>query len=172
MFGEARQLASRHPFPEFEAIPDLRDGEVIVGLPTEYAIDASARALVRRSVDVSGQPQIIVVSHPSCHFSRAAMGDIQGDPTLSAVFRAHAKWLAPQSNWINFDTLQQWNHDHPDQPIGLTVASEDWAMIDSWGTPTFYFFKEGRVHAKVEGWPRSGRRAELLAALRVVGLLQ
>ena len=44
-------------------------------------------------------------------------------------------------------------------------------MIDYWGTPTFYFLQNGVVRAKVTGWPKEGRRAELLAALRQVGLI-
>jgi hypothetical protein len=44
-------------------------------------------------------------------------------------------------------------------------------VIDSWGTPTFYVLKDGAVTAKVDGWPKAGRRRELLAALHKVGLV-
>lgn len=44
-------------------------------------------------------------------------------------------------------------------------------MLDRWETPTFYFFRQGKVVAKVVGWPGRGRKPEVRSALKLVGLL-
>lgn len=46
----------------------------------------------------------------------------------------------------------------------------EWPMIDDWATPIFYFLRDGRLVAKVIGWPRGGRVAGLETAIRDVGL--
>lgn len=171
MLTEARELARRHPLPELEPLPALREApDLVAGQPTEWAIDPSRRELLRRSVDVHRPAQIVVVSHPLCHFSQAAMRDIQADAALGEIFREHARWLAPQDTHLKFDIVQRWNREHPGQETTLAFRREEWPMLDSWGTPTFYFLQDGAVTAKVEGWPKAGRRPELLAALRQIGL--
>jgi len=90
---------------------------------------------------------------------------------LHELFRDHARWLARQDGRLYFDIIQQWNRENPDLQMTLTVESHEWPMSDVSGTPTFYFFDHGVVKAKVTGWPAEGRRAELVAAARTVGLL-
>ena len=173
MLTEARELAGRHPLPELEALPALHEAAgLIAGQPTEWAVNPDKHELLRRGVDLHRPAQVVIVSHPSCHFSQAAMQDIQADSVLSKGFSAQTTWLAPQDTHLNFDVVQRWNREHPERETTLTFRREEWPMIDSWSTPTFYFFKDGAVSAKVEGWPKGGRRSELLAALRQVGLAQ
>lgn len=172
MLREAGAFARLHPMPELEALPELREAaDLVADQPTEWAVDADKRELLRRSVDLHQPAMVVIVSHPLCHFSQDAMRDIQNDPLLREVLGAHARWLAPPDGRINFDIVQQWNREHPGWNTTLTFRRDEWPMIDSWNTPTFYFFKNGAVIAKVEGWPREGRRSELIAALRQVGLL-
>jgi hypothetical protein len=172
MLTEARALAKQHPMPELEVLPELHEAaDVVPGRPTEWVVDPNKRELLRKSVDLQSV-QVVVVSHPLCHFSQRAMRDIQADPVLREIFLAKVKWMAPQSNHLDFDVIQQWNREHPGQETTLTFRRDEWPMIDSWATPTFYILKNGAVSAKVEGWPKEGRRSELLGALRQVGLLK
>lgn len=172
MLIEARKLEKQHPMAEFEVLPDVHEADHLVpGRPTEWSVNPDKRELRRNSVDMRSV-HIVIVSHPLCHFSQSAMRDIQADPVLSEIFLDNAKWLAPQSNRIDFDVIQKWNREHPRQETTLTFRRDEWPMIDSWATPTFYFLKNGAVVAKVEGWPKEGRRSELLSALRQVGLLE
>lgn len=67
--------------------------------------------------------------------------------------------------------IQRWNREHPIASTRLTVQREEWPMIDTWHTPTFYVLENGERAEKIEGWPSEGRRAELIAALARVGLL-
>jgi hypothetical protein len=170
---EARDLAAHHPMLELEPIPELREAaDLVAGQPTEWAVDPSRKELLRRNVDIQRPTQVVIVSHPLCHFSRAAAESIQADPVLGKIFAAHARWLAPQSARIDFNVIQQFNREHPEQETTLTFDREEWPMIDSWTTPTFYFLRKGAVIAKVTGWPKEGHRTELLAALRDVGVVK
>lgn len=38
-------------------------------------------------------------------------------------------------------------------------------------TPIFYFYKDGKLRYKVEGWPSSERKSELFQGLRRIGVL-
>ena len=172
MLDEAEALASQHPHLDVEVLPKVRDaGAQVPGRPTVWAVGSSERELQRQSIDLHQPAQVVMVSHPSCHFSQDAMRALGTDSVLGPALAAHTLRLAPQDVRIDFDTLQQWNREHENQPIVLTVRRDEWSMIDSWSTPTFYFLKDGALVAKVEGWPPGGRRDEVLAGLRQVGLL-
>ena len=88
-----------------EVVPELRSNALVPGSPTELVVDPEARVLLRRSVDL--QPaQVLVVSHPECHFSQDAIRDIEADPVLREAF-VNAKWLGPQHNNLKFDAFQR-----------------------------------------------------------------
>lgn len=168
---EASEFARRHPLPEMKAFPAWHDASgLAAGLPTELALDLDRHELLRRSVDLHRAAQIVVVGHPSCHFTQNAMQDIQADPVLGGIFRSHARWLAPQESVFDWDAFEQWNRSHPEQELAVAFRREEWPMIDTWNLPTFYFFKDGALQAKFFGWPEKGRRSELLAALQQIGL--
>lgn len=169
--GEALELWRRRP-EDVEAVPALREAAGIEpGQPTEWVVAPDRPELLRRGVDLRAA-QVVVVSHPRCHFSRDAMRDIADDPVLAQAFDAHARWLAPPDGSFSLDAIQAWNRENPGQTVALAFRREEWPIIDSWSTPTFYFLDDGVVVAKVEGWPRGGRRDQLLTALRRVGLMK
>jgi hypothetical protein len=172
LLGEAGALAAQHPLPGLEPLPALREApDLAPGQPTEWVVDPDRRELVRRTADLRAAVQILVISHPMCHFSQAAMRDIEADPALRAVFAAHAHWIAPQDNRLRVDVFGRWNRQHPGQETALAYRRDEWPMLDTWSTPTFYVLAHGAVVAKVEGWPKGGRRAELASALRRAGLV-
>jgi len=53
----------------------------------------------------------------------------------------------------------------------LAYDYHEWPMIDRWYTPVFYFLRNGRLVSEVIGWPRAGRKTEIVAALQNVGLM-
>lgn len=172
MFGEARAVALRHPLPDLEPLPELREAERLdPAQPTEWVVDPDGRSLTRRNVELRRRTLVIAVSHPRCGFSRAASAEIEVDPVLGILFAQHGRWLAPPSGRLDFDKLQQWNREHPAQPITLVHRKEEWPMLDSWATPTFYILEDGAVRSKVTGWPEDGRRTELIVALQQVKLV-
>ncbi len=171
-FDRAAEVYARHPTPAMEQLPLLVLGDIPPDTgPTELVVSKADREITRRIVTLPQGPHIIVVSHPLCHFSQNATAAIDKDVELAAVFRENAKWLAPVNGRLDVDLLQAWNKLHADAPITVAYRAEEWPLIDNWATPTFYFFRDGRLKSKVSGWPAEGRHQQLRDAARGVGLL-
>lgn len=171
-FAGARRLAAKYPAEEFEVLPTVRADRESAKGPNVWLLSDDRNEVVRRRVDIDAGPRIVVVSHPLCHFSRNAVSAIASDDVLGPVFRSYATWIAPQSGTLNLLRLQQWNREHRDFRVALVVSQNEWTFVDYWNTPTFYFLKDGAVVQKVIGWPKEGRREELLSASRKAGILQ
>lgn len=169
----ARRLAAKYPAGTFEELPATvrTDPEPATG-PRVWSLSDDANEVVQRRMNLNDGSRIVVVSHPRCHFSRNAVTAIASDDVLGPLFRAHASWIAPQSGTLHLPALQRWNREHPDFAVALVVRQAEWPFVDYWNTPTFYFLKDGAVVQKVIGWPKEGRREELLAASRATGMLR
>jgi hypothetical protein len=164
-FDEARRFLTAHPTLDAPAPPRLLSAHPDDGA-AELRVGEEDGTLVWVPVDMAALPRILVISHPLCHFTQDAARAIEADPALKALFAAHAKWLAPQDQTTDFTIFRQWNADHPDMQMTITYRAAAFPMIDIWATPTFYFIDHGRVVSRVRGWPRGGRREEVLAAYR------
>lgn len=173
MFDEARALQHAHPSDGMELLPEIRMASGIEG-PTAWSVSADDRRLTEQLLDLRVPATIVVVSSPLCGYSQATVAAIADDHVLGPVFAHRAQWLAPPSGRLDFDLLQEWNRAHPEAPLSLAIERDDWPMVDSWNTPTFYFFKDGELAEIVHGWPRDGegRRTEVAAALQKIGLLE
>lgn len=170
MFRQAKNLEASRPSRRYEQIPDFQ-GETEASGASEWVVDGDKRELVRREIGMDRGVLIVVAAHPACHFSGDAVRRIMNSAVLAPIFRDFAKWLVPPSRSLSIDAVQKWNKDNLAVQMSLANRREDWPEIDSWETPTFYFFKDGRRVAKVEGWPAEGRVEEISNALRQVGLL-
>ncbi len=163
-FDDARMFLDKHPSLN-ETPPPL-----LLGLrpgwhgAAEMRIGDAARTLVWTPVDLGKLPRIVVIGHPLCHFTQNAIRAIEADPTLNVLFARHAKWLAPQDQTTDFGLFGEWNLQHPEAATTITYRAAEFTLIDNWSTPMFYFIDDGRVVARITGWPKEGRRAEILAA--------
>ncbi len=170
-FSRARAFARAHPRLALVRIPEFRDvSDAGSSGPTAMIVSPDGRVLSRRSVNLHKPAQIVVITTPFCHFSQRAIPNIESDTTLGQAFRDHATWLVPPVRG-GFDDVEQWNREHPHEAMQIAYKFQEWPMFDRWETPTFYFLKRGKVVAQVVGWPRQGRKREVKAALRRVGLL-
>lgn len=168
LLAEARAFAAEHSLSGLEPLPAVRDeADPARGAPTAWIVSQDKRELVRRNIDVDAPAQIVVIASQGCHFAMAAMAAIRADSTLREIFDERTIWLVPPGS-LDFDATQRWNREHATQPFILALRYDDWRMIDTWNTPTFYFLQNGAVVAKVA----SGDRDELLAAARRAGLRQ
>lgn len=169
-FEKATALSLEYPEAPVERIPDFVD----VTPPgysgaSELSVSRDGRLLTRSPIAASPSDLILVVAHPLCHFSRNASTGIFDDAALRGVFERHAKWITPVDQQIDAETIAAWNRAMPGQAVTIPFRREDWPMVDSWATPTFYFIRGGAVVAKIEGWPEAGRHRELTAAARQSG---
>jgi len=167
-FAEAQAFARLHPSLQGDSVARVSDRSRAA--PTALLVRGRGATLERRSVDIN-KNRIVVVSSPLCHFSQHAVRSIEADQFLRERFRDHALWLVPPDESTTFSTVAKWNQVHPNEAMQFAYRREEWPMIDRWETPVFYFFRNGRVVAKVIGWPAAGRKAEIRRALRISRLV-
>lgn len=171
-FGEARELIKTHPTIKAEPIPSVSDisGEAVGA--TFYTVDTERFELRRQSAKVSTGTHLIIVSHPLCGFSRAAMDTFVSDPVLSTPIKRYAIWLAPVDRAVYFDDVQKWNRSHPETQVVIAHSRAEWPYITEWATPNFYLIRDGKLIGHMTGWPKDGsNRDELIALLRRGSLL-
>lgn len=148
--------------PRFAPAPAMNPG-----VPSIWRADAATRTLHREPVDLRGN-RLVVVAHPNCGFSRRAVHAMSTDPQLQELART-ALWIAPAAGPSAWDRILAWNAEHPEASLSYAWREQDWPMIDDWATPSFYFLPDGKVEARVRGWPEESRSAELLAAAAKLG---
>ncbi|PZQ15345.1 MAG: hypothetical protein DI564_08370 [Rhodanobacter denitrificans] len=165
-FDAARRIADAAP--DAGHLPLLHETPVPSGAPALWAPDDGADALTRRPADLT-RPRIVVVSHPLCGFSQNAARQIAADPELAPRFADRSLWLLPQTATLDVEQVRAWQRAHAPFRMAYVDLQRHWPGMDEWGTPTFYFFKDGRVVHKVVGWPAQGRKADLLEGLARIG---
>lgn len=181
LFDRARRFAQQYPEAHLPQLPVVKQAENLTpGLPTELAVSVTKRELVRQSVDIGKEAKVVLIVNPLCHFAQHGIQAINTDPKLRAIFEKDTVWLGPAGNSLFFDAYQHWNRQHPKEQIGIAYLPSEWPMINSWGLPTFYFFKNGVLVEKLIGWWTTvppgkvgyGSVATIKMALRKIGLLQ
>ncbi|WP_448098082.1 hypothetical protein [Luteibacter yeojuensis] len=150
MFDNANEIKAKHPDLNLEQAPAIM-GRPSTRKPSKLALAPQADSLIYQPVDLKGKV-LVVIAHPLCHFSVNAIKAISEQPALSAIFKGSI-WLAPPGPRLNIPEISKWNEDHPGAALAFMDQREDWPMFDSWATPTFYFLNNGRIVAKIEGWP-------------------
>lgn len=119
------------------------------------------RKLIRKNPEL-GTAYVVIVAHPLCHFTQNASKAISSDPRLGAELGTHALWLVPPERGLRMSLFEEWNAAHPNQQMMLAYDVAEWPQIASWSTPTFYFFRNGKLVEKVVGWPSDGSNLEVL----------
>jgi len=163
MFEAATQFRQQHATADLEALPEIE--ETAATGPSLLKVEPEKRAMLHEAFHFAHE-QVLVVAHPLCHFSQNAVRDIEADSSLRQIFKDHAKWISPPYGGLQFNAFKDWNEQHTDAAMSVAYRRQDWPMIDTWETPTFYFLKDGAVVAKVTGWPKSGNGDAIRAALK------
>jgi len=169
MFREAQVFYQNHPGAKLPPAPVI--------LPANPKDLANPKDGVLAYAALAGKPntfqavslkgkQLLVLAHPVCHFCFNAAKAIAKEPELTAFLETHAVWLSPPDRYFGWQTHNQWNQRFPATPIAILKSEEKLPMLDSWGTPTFYFMENGKVMAKIVGWPKEGRMDELKGKIK------
>jgi hypothetical protein len=139
--------------------------------PFEYWTPLPGTGSYGRAVADMRSLDVVVISHPGCGFSRAAVDAAKQDPALHGLLSgARALWISPQDGTLDPEVFIDWTANHPDFPIHVVARQSGFAGFGYWGTPTFYILRDGKVTARVVGWPRDGNRAALLQAFSEAGI--
>lgn len=113
---------------------------------------------------------LVVVAHPGCGFSRAALAAISQDAALRRWLSRHGMFLAPQEQTEDLAAFARWAEANPGLRIRVTYRRDDFPFIDYWSTPNFYVMRDGEVVSRVGGWPRGRDTLVLREALEQAGV--
>ncbi len=98
------------------------------------------------------------------------MQAIESDAQLAGIMARHAQWVIPQQIIHDLRSVAEWNRQHPTMPKTLIGRQRDWHFLTSTATPTFHFFRDGKLVATLSGWPGAAQKDALRAELDRVGL--
>jgi hypothetical protein len=171
-FESADQLKKQFQEFDLEELPRTElNTDIPEGAKALWMTSDDERRLSRVAMVYSPDWEIIIISHPLCHFSRNALEHIKQDKELIEAIKNKTRLIAPQDASLNFDVLQKWNTSNPLLRIHLVDQLSAYEAFDDWDTPTFYFMRAGKLMHKFSGWPKEGNRAQLDEGLRKVGAI-
>lgn len=151
-FDEARAYAGRADL-EVEYLPPVETaGSGAKGSYPILRVDAARSLLRRENVDVGDELHVFVVSFIGCAYSRRAADAIENHEALRRFMRERSTWVTLPGR-LHFNDVLAWNRRHPSTGFAYIDGMESWSFVDDWETPTFYFVRQGRVVAKLSGWP-------------------
>jgi hypothetical protein len=143
----------------FSALPTInRNHEPADEQVKLWEVDSSSGSLVLTSKNISQGTYLVVIAHPACKFSRAAMLAFESDPGLQAV---STLWLVPPERDLSFDLISEWNAAHPGVQLLLADEVSQW-KFENWSTPSFYLLEGGRILRERQGWALDGSDKESL----------
>jgi len=155
-FVAARAVLASQPMASNEPAPTIVGALVDGQGPSALVLSQDGLSVSQQPIRLSGAVDIVVIGHPLCHFSRDAVAAIEADARLKTVFASHARWLMPQDGRMRPHTVAEWNAAHPLARMNYIYRQGDWKAVDTWSTPTFYFFSNERLVGKLVGWAPGG----------------
>lgn len=170
-FAAARAVLASQPMASSESAPTIVAALVDGRGPSALVLSEDGSSASQQPIRLSGAVAIVVIGHPLCHFSRDAVAAIEADDRLKVVFASYAHWLMPQDGRMRPRRVAAWNAAHPQARMDYIYRQSDWTVVETWATPTFYFFKNGRRVGKLVGWaPRGEGERALRQELEKLGL--
>ncbi len=122
---------------------------------------ATSDQLIRKQVDVSQKTGVIMVGSTGCFFSRFAMEHISEDEMLSRSFKDHSLGLMGSWDILSHPAIAEYNAGPAPVKLQYVWSEAEWPQINYWGTPTFYFLKDGEVVYRHTGWRKDDRLQNL-----------
>ena len=133
------------------------------GTRSLWRANHESAVLEREVVSIPEHVHVVAIVSLGCSFSSRALAVIQRDAELAALFGS-VSWLIPPDVTLGARDVISWNRSFPSYALAYVHSVGEWPEIEYWDTPQFYFFARGRLVSSVAGWPREGRKAEMLIA--------
>jgi hypothetical protein len=168
LFDDARQFHEAHKDQVSRPPPALVDLDRTAAQPTVLSVAGDGTTLIRQRFSRLDGTAVIIVGSPWCHFSRAAAESIENDTALGPLMAKQAAWLIPQQVVSDFGSVVQWNRKHPSAAMSLIDRQNEWPFIHTVATPTFYFFKDGKLVSSFSGWTGDEQKVTLRERLRLL----
>lgn len=171
MYDQARQLQMSHPRLNLPPVPSITALDVSPESGDLFLLARSTDELQVVERDDSSGTEIVIISHPLCHFSARAFEAITAEGELREVFSDHAVWVVPPQRRLYTDEILEWAKQDSSQSILQAFRPPAGSIFQTRTTPTFFFIKDGEVVDKLVGWPEGGNMQALKAKMVGHGML-
>lgn len=162
MFTEAKVFYTKYAQFGLSNLPQiLKDNQINEGVTFYTSHNEKKNTLIEKKYIFPKGKSIIIIAHPLCHFCQRAVAEIAKNKRLSQILAKRSFGIVPVDRNFNSELLYNWNKKHPNFQLNYIQNSNDFPMLDFWGTPTFYFLDNNKVIDKLVGWPKEGRIQEL-----------
>ena len=171
-FDAASTLVKKYPEAHLLHPPLIRKSVHFAKTERVFSIADGVRSVSIEKLSWKKGPRIIMLSSPTCNPSNQAISDIESDPSLKLLFEAHALLIHSSHDIAELPEIVAWKQKHPSLRNYIAYSSADWPQFKKWGTPTFYFIKDGKILSSFGGWkdPVSESKAALVRGMELIGL--
>lgn len=134
--------------------------------PGWWALRGSDLALVETPAQARAPTELWVVFAPGCGFCRRLRDEVRASPELTAVMDRCGRWVGALDGNFGASDFLQWAQHTGQAPVQFRRHWAPLGLKPPSATPVMHVLRQGRVLQTITGWPREGRAAELLAAVR------
>lgn len=170
-FDLAKQLKTTNFKVELPALPDIQE---LTSEPPKsvYVLIEEGKQLTEQAAEIPEKGgHVIIVSNAMCGYSQRFLYWLSERPSIYSVVSLSSTWLIPQSINLYLDSTLQRNAEFPEITLNYVKRESEWSEVSYWGTPSFYFYLDGKLIASMIGWPEEGRGQELTRHLKAINLL-
>lgn len=168
---EAEKLKNDHPELKLSKNFIFIENEIIEkDTPSLWRV-IDGNTFERKKININSGVKILLVAHPNCHFSNNAIKDISSNQNLMKTLLKYLILIVPQSRNFYPEEIYTWNKNNQNFPMYISHIDKEFNMIDYWGTPSFYFIKNGILISTMVGWPRGKGDEQISELLGKIKLL-
>jgi hypothetical protein len=131
-----------------------------------WAWQSEEQALVETAALARAPTELWVVFHPQCGPCRRMQAAVSASAPLQSLMDRCGRWVAQMDARFNPREFTQWAQQAGQAPVQFRRAWAGTGVPAPRATPVMLVMREGRHVQTVIGWPREGREAELMAAVR------
>lgn len=176
LFNKARLLHVKFPdlqletIPEIEIIPEIIHPEGIMEKTYKvYDISEDAKTATLTTLPINNGPKIVIAVMLRCNAAINAINYIETDKELLEIFQAYGVIL---SHRFQPKRIAYWNANTTVAKSYVAYKTDDWPNVSFASSPTFYFFKDGKLMYKHIGWGKSEdkNKENLYKGIKLLGL--
>jgi hypothetical protein len=151
-------------YQRFDSFRDINRTE-----PAAFiAVDEGHLHLSGVELPKDGGYAVVVIG---CHFARDAARAIAKNPRLAEVMAGgRVLWVFSDLE-LTQQSLNDWNKEFPSFKAMIAYDNASWGGIDFSATPSFHFFRDGKLLEAQIGWDGLASEASLARSLEAIGLL-
>lgn len=172
-FERASTLEKTHPNLQFSNVLPVVLKDITQKHNSIFKLSSDNNELISGNVEFPTGDYLVIISSPICSPSNRFINWLNAPENIEFrnIITKNALFLTPPASslflneWVDVNASLKPNH------MVLATSKMDWQEIPLWDTPTFYFYKDGKLIKQIIGWPEEGRIDELEAGLITLGFL-